>query len=132
MERSDLDEAKLAVQRDRCIIGQDDAREGNMHGFAGEAFEQPAIQGSAYTLTSAADVECDADFNGFLESCMLAVRLAGSVAQHVAATAGDKEPVRARRGEPLEPFPPLGHGGGLAGESGVGVRDRVVEDRHYR
>jgi hypothetical protein len=76
MEGADLNEAKLAVQRDRCIVGQDDACEGNMYRFAGEAFEQRAIQGSANTLTTAADVECDADLNGLPETFVVPVGLA--------------------------------------------------------
>src|SRR5215469_8664070 len=132
MEGADLGEAKLAVQRDRCVVGQDDACQGNMYRFAGEAFEQRAVQRGAYPLTAAADVECDADLNGLPETFVVPVGLAGGIAQYLVAAAGDKEPVRAGQGEPLEPVPPLGHCGGLAGERGVGVRDRVVEDRHDR
>src|SRR5215469_12434936 len=132
MENADLGEARLAVQSDRCIVGQDDACEGNMYRFAGEVFEQRAVQSSADTLATAADVECDADLNGLPEAFVVPVRLAGGIAQYLVAVAGNKEPVRAGRGEPLEPGPPFGHCGGLAGESGVGVRDRVVEDRHDR
>src|SRR5215469_5284076 len=132
VEDADLDEATLAVQRDRCVVGQDDACEGNMYRFAGEAFEQPAIQGSAYALSTAAGVECDADLNRLPEPFVVPVGLAGGIAQYLIAAAGNKEPVRARRGEPLEPVPPLGHCDGLTGESGVGVRDRVVEDRRDR
>src|SRR5215469_7496400 len=109
MEGADLGEAKLAVQRDRCIVGQDDAGEGNVYRFAGEAFKQRAIQSSAYTLATAADVECDADLNGLPETFVVPVGLAGGIAQHLVAAAGNKEPVRAGGGEPLEPFPPLGH-----------------------
>src|SRR5215469_2527797 len=132
MEGADVREAKLAVQRDRCVVGQDDACQGNMYRFAGEAFEQRAVQRGAYALTAAADVECDADLNGLPETFVVPVGLAGGIAQRLVAPAGDKEPVRAGRGEPPEPAPPFGHCDGLAGEGGIGVRDRVVEDRRDR
>ena len=84
-----------------------------MYRFTGEAFEQRAVQSSADTLATAADVECDADLNGLPEAFVVPVRLAGGIAQYLVAVAGNKEPVRAGRGEPLEPVPPqaLAHRG---------------------
>src|SRR5262249_26153542 len=132
VEDADLSEAKLAVQRDRRVVGQDDARERNVHRFAGEAAEQRTIKSGAYALATAADVECDADLDGLPETCMIAVGLAGRVAEDLITAPGNEQAVRAGAGEPAEPAPPFREGDGLAGEGGVGARDRVIEDVHDR
>jgi len=71
MKDPHLGEAELAVQGDRCVIGQDYAREGDVHRLISQGCEERTVQGSAYALATARDVECDADFDGLPETFVL-------------------------------------------------------------
>ena len=83
------------MKGDRCVVGQDNAREGDVHRFTGQVFEQRMVQGSAHALAAARDGERDADLDGLPEPCMLPVGLAGGVAEDLASAPGNEEPVRA-------------------------------------
>jgi hypothetical protein len=99
VEGPHLGEAELTVKGDRCVIGQDNARKGDMHRFTRQASEQRVVQGSADALAAARDAERDADFDGLPEPFMLPVRLAGGIAEDVASAPGNEKPVRAGRRE---------------------------------
>ena len=44
MERAHLGEAELAVQGDRCVIGQHDARQGDVHRCIGQSLARAELE----------------------------------------------------------------------------------------
>jgi hypothetical protein len=103
-----------------------------MHWLVSQAVEQPAVQRGSYALAAAPDVECDTDLDGLPKAFMIPVGLACGIAQDLIPAPRYQKPVRTGRGETLKPFASLGDAGGLGGEGGVRVCDRVIEDVHDR
>lgn len=68
-----LGEAQLAVQGDRRIIRQDNARECDVNRLVSERSEQHAAQRGTYALAAPADAECNADFHGLPEAFMIPI-----------------------------------------------------------
>ena len=90
MEGPHLGEAKLAMQGHRCVVGQDYARDGDVHWLISKVSEQRSVQVGAYALAAARDMERDADFDGLPEAFMLPIGAGWQRSRGLGSRAGQR------------------------------------------